>query len=160
MAFGTTAPLFGVGGSGTAVFVVNHNRGKLYLAGGTGDATFIINTFLVLKENPDNPDEVTNLIKLFGGSPAHRQQRPVLVTGPAERLQVAQLGPGLEALVPQLDDAHPAAQRPVEEPGQVTLAFPGVGAQVQDSLSQLGTQGRHAASLSLPGVLSPGSPWL
>ncbi|TMC40761.1 MAG: hypothetical protein E6J28_00745, partial [Chloroflexi bacterium] len=85
MTNGTTAPLFATGGSGTDVFEVNHNRGKVYLAGGSGDATFEIRTFLVLKENPDNPDEVTNLIKLFGGGGSNRyeylQNGPVIIIG-------------------------------------------------------------------------------
>jgi hypothetical protein len=93
MTNGNTATLFVTGGSGTDEFEVDHNRGKVYLAGGSGDATFLIRTFLVLKENPDNPDEVTNLIKLFGGTGSNRyeylQNAPVIIIG----------GTGLNTLV-------------------------------------------------------------
>ena len=57
----------------------------LYLAGDEGDDTFLINTFLVLKQNPDKPDEVTNLTTLFGGTGSNRyqylQNAPVSING-------------------------------------------------------------------------------
>ena len=74
-------------------FEVNHNRGKLYLHGGAGDDRFLLKTFLVLKENPDNPDEITNLANLFGGTGTNRydylQNAPVFING----------GPGVDTIV-------------------------------------------------------------
>jgi hypothetical protein len=85
MTNGNSASLFVVAGSGNNFYRVNHNRAKLYLGGGGGDNTFQLMTFLVLKENPDNPDEVTNLITLFGGSGNNRyeylQNAPVMING-------------------------------------------------------------------------------
>ena len=57
----------------------------LYLAGDAGDDTFVIETFLELKQNPNKPDEVTNLTTLFGGTGSNRyqyvQDAPVLING-------------------------------------------------------------------------------
>jgi hypothetical protein len=64
---------------------VNHNRAKLYLHGGAGNDRFLLKTFLVLRENSDNPDEVTNLAALFGGAGFNRydylQNAPVEING-------------------------------------------------------------------------------
>src|SRR5262249_29546674 len=85
MTNGNTAPMFVLGGTQNDNFEVDHNRGKLYLAGDAGDDTFLLKTFLVLKENPNQPDEVTNLTTLFGGSGSNRyedpQNAPVLING-------------------------------------------------------------------------------
>ena len=72
MTNGNSRPLFVLGDGQNDRFEVNHNRGKLYLHGGAGDDRFLLKTFLVLKENPDNPDEITNLAHLFGGTGTNR----------------------------------------------------------------------------------------
>ena len=85
MTNGNTAPLYVLGNTGDDYFEVDHNVGLLYLAGDAGDDTFLINTFLVLKQNPDKPDEITNLTTLFGGSGSNRyeylQNAPVSING-------------------------------------------------------------------------------
>ena len=85
MTNGNTAPLYVLGGTQNDYFEVDHNVGQLYLAGDEGDDTFLINTFLVLKQNPDKPDEVTNLTTLFGGTGSNRyeylQNAPVSING-------------------------------------------------------------------------------
>ena len=85
MTNGNTAPLYVLGGTQNDYFEVDHNVGMLYLAGDEGDDTFLINTFLVLKQNPDKPDEVTNLTTLFGGTGSNRyeylQNAPVAING-------------------------------------------------------------------------------
>ena len=85
MTNGNTAPMYVMGGAQNDYFEVDHNRGMLFLAGDAGDDTFLLKTFLVLKENPNNPDEVTNLTTLFGGSGSNRyeylQNAPVFING-------------------------------------------------------------------------------
>ena len=85
MTNGNTAPLYVLGGTQNDSFEVDHNVGMLYLAGDEGDDTFLINTFLVLKQNPDKPDLVTNLTTLFGGTGSNRyqylQNAPVFING-------------------------------------------------------------------------------
>ena len=85
MTNGNTAPMFVLGGTQNDYFEVDHNRGMLYLAGDEGDDTFLLKTFLVLKENPSQPDEITNLTTLFGGSGSNRyeylQNAPVEING-------------------------------------------------------------------------------
>ena len=85
MTNGNTAPMFVLGGSQNDNFEVDHNRGMLYLAGDAGDDTFLLKTFLVLRENPNQPDEITNLTTLFGGTGSNRyeylQNAPVVING-------------------------------------------------------------------------------
>ena len=85
MTNGNSTPLYVLGGTQNDYFEVNHNVGALYLAGDAGDDTFLINTFLVLKQNPDKPDEITNLTTLFGGTGSNRyqylQNAPVSING-------------------------------------------------------------------------------
>ena len=85
MTNGNTAPLFVLGGGQNDRFEVNYNRGKLYLHGGDGNDRFLLKTFLVLKENPDDPEEITNLANLFGGTGSNRydylQNAPVFING-------------------------------------------------------------------------------
>ena len=85
MTNGNTAALYVLGGTQNDSFEVDHNVGMLYLAGDEGDDTFLINTFLVLKQNPDKPDLVTNLTTLFGGTGSNRyqylQNAPVFING-------------------------------------------------------------------------------
>ena len=85
MTNGNTAPMFALGGTQNDNFEVDHNRGMLYLAGDAGDDTFLLKTFLVLRENPNQPDEITNLTTLFGGSGSNRyeylQNAPVFING-------------------------------------------------------------------------------
>ena len=85
MTNGNTADLFVLGNTGDDYFEVDHNVGLLYLAGDAGDDTFLIQTFLELKQNPDQPDEVTNLVTLFGGEGSNRytyvQDAPVVING-------------------------------------------------------------------------------
>ena len=93
MTNGNTATLFVLGGAQNDNFEVNHNRGMVYLHGGAGDDRFLLKTFLVLKENPDKPDLVTNLMTLFGGTGMNRyeyvQNAPVDING----------GPGIDTIV-------------------------------------------------------------
>ena len=85
MTNGNTAPMFVLGGTQNDYFEVDHNRGMLYLAGDAGDDTFLLKTFLVLRENPNQPDEITNLTTLFGGTGSNRyeylQNAPVEING-------------------------------------------------------------------------------
>ena len=87
MTNGNSATLLVNGDDGQDQFEVNHNRAKLYLSGGNGDDIFVINTFLVLKENPNDPNDITNLAALFGGAGANRyqylQNGPVYIDGGA-----------------------------------------------------------------------------
>ncbi len=93
MTNGNSATLFVLGQSQNDRFEVNHNRARLYLHGGAGNDRFLLKTFLVLKENANNPDEVTNLSSLFGGAGMNRysylQNAPVEING----------GPGIDTLV-------------------------------------------------------------
>jgi Ca2+-binding RTX toxin-like protein len=74
-------------------FEVNFNRARLYLHGGTGDDRFLLQTFLVLRENASNADEITNLSEVFGGSGSNRyeylESGPVVING----------GPGDDTLI-------------------------------------------------------------
>ncbi|NBO94010.1 MAG: hypothetical protein EBV06_17140, partial [Planctomycetia bacterium] len=85
MTNGNSFVLYIFGGAQDDKFEVNHNTASLYLAGGDHDDTFIINTFLTLKKNPNNPDEITNLTRLFGGKGSNRyeylQNAPVFING-------------------------------------------------------------------------------
>ena len=85
MTNGNSFDMYVFGGAQDDTFEVNHNTAALYLAGGDGDDTFIINTFLTLKKNPDKPDEITNLTRLFGGKGSNRyeyvQNAPVFING-------------------------------------------------------------------------------
>jgi hypothetical protein len=53
-----------------------------------------------------------------------------------EHLQIPQLLGSFEALLPELDDVDAIAQHFVEEPRQVALGLPGVGAEVQPGRSE------------------------
>ena len=85
MTNGNSHPLFVLGDGQNDRMEVNHNRAKLYLHGGDGNDRFLLKTFLVLKENPDAPDEITNIANLFGGSGANRysylENGPVFING-------------------------------------------------------------------------------
>ena len=85
MTNGNSHPLFVLGDGQNDRMEVNHNRAMLYLHGGDGNDRFLLKTFLVLKENPDSPDEITNLSNLFGGSGANRydylENGPVFING-------------------------------------------------------------------------------
>ncbi|MDB4265389.1 hypothetical protein N9891_01425, partial [bacterium] len=74
-------------------FEVNYNRAPLYLHGGSGDDRFLLRTFLVLRDNPADDQEVTNLANLFGGTGSNRysylENGPVAING----------GPGIDTLV-------------------------------------------------------------
>ena len=93
MTNGNSATLFIFGQGQNDRMEVNHNRAALYLHGGAGNDRFLLKTFLVLKENPENPDEVTNLTNLFGGTGTNRynylQNAPVFING----------GPGIDVIV-------------------------------------------------------------
>ncbi|MDA8976302.1 calcium-binding protein, partial [bacterium] len=74
-------------------FEVNYNLAPLYLHGGSGDDRFLLKTFLVLRDNPADDQEVTNLANLFGGTGSNRysylENGPVAING----------GPGIDTLV-------------------------------------------------------------
>ena len=61
-------------------FDVNFNRAKIFLHGGAGDDRFVRKTFLVLKENTEDAEEVTNLTNAFGSAD---QSVRLLDKGPA-----------------------------------------------------------------------------
>ena len=90
---GNSNLLFMLGERGNDNFEVNFNRAQLYLHGGQGDDRFLLKTFLVLREDADDPDEITNLAKVFGGEGSNRyeylQNGPVAING----------GPGTDTLV-------------------------------------------------------------
>lgn len=85
MTSGISAEMIVYGGDGDDYFEINHNLAKLYLHGGDHDDTFVINTFLTLNENPDDRNEITNLINLFGSGGSNRysylQNAPVFING-------------------------------------------------------------------------------
>ena len=93
MTNGNSAPLFILGQDQNDTFEINHNRAKVYAHGGNGDDRFLLKTFIALKENPDNPDDITNLTTLFGGQGTNRyeyvQNGPVEING----------GPGIDTVV-------------------------------------------------------------
>ena len=90
---GNSHLLFAMGEDQNDRFEVNFNRAQLYLHGGKGDDRFLLKTFLVLKEDADEPDEITNLSRLFGGDGANRYE--YLQNGPVE----INGGPGIDTLV-------------------------------------------------------------
>jgi hypothetical protein len=49
-------------------FEVNYNLAPLYLHGGSGDDRFLLKTFLVLRDNPADDQEVSTLANLLGGT--------------------------------------------------------------------------------------------
>jgi len=61
----------------------------------------------------------------------HRQQRAVPPARVREHRKQRELLARLQALLPQLDDVHPAAEHRVEKRDQVPLGAPPVSAQVQ-----------------------------
>ena len=85
MTNGNSDDLFIMGGAGNDTFEVDHNSAMLYLHGGAGISLFILNTFLVLRNNPSNPSQITNLNTIFGGSGNNRyeylQNAPVDIVG-------------------------------------------------------------------------------
>ena len=85
MTNGNSFTMYVFGQTQDDTFEVNHNVAELYLAGGDHDDTFIINTFIALKKNPNKPDEITNLTRLFGGKGSNRyeyvQNAPVYING-------------------------------------------------------------------------------
>ena len=70
------------------------------------------------------------------GPVVDRQQAAVPPAGPREHLEQREFLARLQALLPQLHDVHPGAEHGVEEPRQVTLGPPGVGAQVEPRVRQ------------------------
>ena len=90
---GASNDLFIFGQGQNDRFEVNYNRAPLYLHGGSGDDRFVLKTFLVLRDNPADDQEVTNLANLFGGSGNNRysylENGPVAING----------GPGTDTLV-------------------------------------------------------------
>ncbi|HTH04260.1 MAG TPA: hypothetical protein VL916_00265, partial [Ilumatobacteraceae bacterium] len=93
MTNGNSAALFVLGEGNNDRFEVNHNRAKLFLHGGSGNDRFLLKTFLVLRENPGDNEEITNLASLFGGTGSNRydylQNAPVFING----------GPGIDTIV-------------------------------------------------------------
>ncbi len=85
MTNGNSNDLFLMGGTGNDTFEVDHNSAMLYLHGGAGISLFILNTFLVLRNNPSDPSQITNLNTIFGGSGNNRyeylQNAPVDIVG-------------------------------------------------------------------------------
>jgi hypothetical protein len=70
------------------------------------------------------------------GAVVDGQQRPVVAGDTAQHGEGGELGARLEALLAQLDDVDPAAQRRVGELGEVALHRAGVGAQVEPGVVQ------------------------
>ena len=93
MTNGNSAALFVLGEGNNDRFEVNHNRAALFLHGGAGNDRFLLKTFLVLRENPEDSEAVTNLATLFGGAGNNRydylQNAPVFING----------GPGIDTIV-------------------------------------------------------------
>ncbi len=85
MTNGNSNDLFAMGGSGNDTFEVNHNSAMLYLHGGSGINVFVLNTFLVLRNDASNPNAITNLDTLIGGTGSNRysylQNAPVDIIG-------------------------------------------------------------------------------
>src|SRR2546430_17274135 len=82
---GNSNVMFILGEAQNDQFEVNFNRAQLYLHGGKGDDRFLLKTFLVLKEDAANPDEITNLTNVFGGTGSNRysylDNGPVKING-------------------------------------------------------------------------------
>ncbi len=85
MTNGNSDDLFILGGQGNGTFEVDHNSAMLYLHGGAGINLFLLKTFLVLRNNPSNPNQITNLNTVIGGSGSNRyeylQNAPVDIVG-------------------------------------------------------------------------------
>jgi hypothetical protein len=73
----------------------------------------------------------------------HRQQRAVPTAGGREHLEQRELLARLKPLLPQLHHVYPAAEDRVEEPGQVALGAPPIGAQVEPGVGQPRAQVSH-----------------
>src|SRR5207247_10947510 len=90
---GNSNVMFILGEAQNDQFEVNFNRAQLYLHGGKGDDRFLLKTFLVLKEDAANPDEITNLNNVFGRTRSNRysylENGRVKING----------GPGIDTLV-------------------------------------------------------------
>ena len=104
-----------LGGDQNDRFEVNHNRAKLWLHGGNGNDRFLLKTFLVLKENPDDPNEITNLANLFGGAGANRydylQNAPVFINGGAGMDTIVVVGTPIGDIFVVTDDYVAGAGR-------------------------------------------------
>src|SRR5699024_8723471 len=72
------------------------------------------------------------------GAVVDGEQLPVPPGRLPENLDGRDLGPGLEALVAQLDDVDASGISGIEELGQITPSAPGIGAQVEARPSQSG----------------------
>ena len=85
-------------------------------------------------------------------------RRPCRRQAPREHLEQREFLARLQALLPQLHDVHPGAEHGVEEPRQVTLAPPGVRAQVEPRVRQPRPQvtahRRHPITARRPGRLA------
>ncbi|MHC4396737.1 MAG: hypothetical protein ACYS1A_13895 [Planctomycetota bacterium] len=93
MTNGNSVPMFVLGEGQNDRFEVNHNVARLYLHGGAGNDRFLLKTFLVLRDNPNDHEEITNLMSVFGGAGMNRydylQNAPVEING----------GPGIDTVV-------------------------------------------------------------
>ena len=81
---GTSALMTVNGGAGNDNFEVNRNLEALFLNGDDGDDVFVINTFLVKREDPNDPDsQILNLTSITGGAGSDQyeylQNAPVFI---------------------------------------------------------------------------------
>jgi hypothetical protein len=88
------------------------------------------------------------------GAVVHREQCPVPGARLREHLQrgelLASLQRAVAALVPQLEDVHPARERGVGERGEVAAGSAGVGAEVEAGVGQPRAQGVAIQSGHVP----------
>ncbi|MCH5377973.1 MAG: hypothetical protein JJ992_28785, partial [Planctomycetes bacterium] len=100
MTNGVSAVTVILGQEGDDSFEVNHNVAKLFLHGGSDDDRFVVNTFLTLRDNPDDTNEITNLTTLFGGEGSNRyehvQDAPVVINGGTGRDVTVIVGTAIE----------------------------------------------------------------
>ena len=93
MTNGNSNSLFVFGWDQNDAMDVNFNRAQIFLHGGAGDDRFVLKTFLVLKENTKDAEEVTNLANAFGGTGSNRysylEKGPAFING----------GPGVDTLI-------------------------------------------------------------
>ena len=83
---GTSALMTVNGGAGNDNFEVNRNLEALFLNGDDGGDVFVINTFLVKREDPNDPDsQILNLTSITGGAGSDQyeylQNAPVFIDG-------------------------------------------------------------------------------
>ena len=97
-------------------------------------------TVACVQQRPRRPERQVLLADVEHGSPGERGDVRPVIDGPKPAVPVGRLAQdvqefeflgGLDALVPQLDDVHPAGKGGVDEVSKVAAVLAGIGAEVQ-----------------------------